>query len=844
MEERHCKKTNTMKNLLYRVIVVLLLLSPAVLTAQPSLYYYSYKLVPSSVVYNLNHMYGHIAVGDNGTVLRTTDGGLTFSQMQNIPVYNYNAIGSLVSGAANLYITIVGDNGKIIFAASHTYQFTEQVSPVSVNLNGVNIRNYPPLFHRIAVGDNGTIIKSTASSGFNWSNWEVVNSGVTAKLNQVSLSNLFGLIVGNNGMILRTTNKGENWTVVNSGVTNNLYSVNAYIDSSAIVCGAGGVILKSTNLGLNWTQLNSGTTADLFSVFKYVTAGSGGIVKISGNQGTNWVSILNPALRKLNSVQDYDPNNNHLPGSVIVGDSGTIIRKEIDSSYLYKILDNNSIKSFFYTTGIFDQNLRSTNTPGFEWPKGSNKYANFTSGLSTAAKVNGQLRQAMCTYSGEYYPGYCNNGVAGSNAYFRVYTIKRGDSHLSNPDWQNWGLMVPYGAPFVDVNMSGNYEPMIDTPGVKNASQTVFMCLTDGFPESHNAGEGSGGGTLPLYAELHLTAWSYSQPSYTDMQFVKFDVINKGVSPWTNTFFSLFADVDLGDAIDDYIGCDTARDLAFGYNADDNDPIYGQSPPAFGLLLLKGANNKYSSPQKQYDMTSSVTIIKYTACMGETNGEPYPAYFNMKGFKKDSTAWLDPTYTPPKKTKFAFSGDPETNIGWTNPKGVILNCNLDSTGQIISSYPGDKKLFLNTGDESITVMPGDTQRIVMCQLIARGNNNLNSVTKLKELSDIARNFYNTNYTIGINKLSSEIPTDFSLEQNYPNPFNSMTNVKFQIINSGIVKIKVYDILGKEVKTIVNEYMQPGTYNVSFDAEGLSSGVYFYRMEASNFTSTKKCVLLK
>ena len=98
--------------------------------------------------------------------------------------------------------------------------------------------------------------------------------------------------------------------------------------------------------------------------------------------------------------------------------------------------------------------------------------------------------------------------------------------------------------------------------------------------------------------------------------------------------------------------------------------------------------------------------------------------------------------------------------------------------------------------------------------------------------------------IDVKNISSEIPTDFSLEQNYPNPFNSITNVKFQIINSGIVKIKVYDLLGKEVKTIVNEYMQPGTYNVSFDAEGLSSGVYFYRMEASNFTSTKKCVLLK
>lgn len=288
-----------MGKLLNRVIVVLLLLSPAVLTAQPSLYYYYYKLVPSPVVYNLNHMYGHVAVGDNGTVLKTTNGGLTFSQVQNVPVYNYNGIASLVSYDLNSLVTIVGDNGKIIFATNINNTFSEQLSPVTVNLNGVYLFNTFSGRNRIAVGDNGTIIKSTGS-GLNWNNWEVVNSGVTEKLNQVSVNIFSGLIVGNNGLILRTTNYGDNWAVVNSGVTNNLYSVNLYIDSSAIVCGAGGVILKSTNLGLNWIQLNSGTTADLFSAFEYITAGNGGTIRYSLNQGVNWINHINPYSRKLN----------------------------------------------------------------------------------------------------------------------------------------------------------------------------------------------------------------------------------------------------------------------------------------------------------------------------------------------------------------------------------------------------------------------------------------------------------------------------------------------------------------------------------------------------------------
>ncbi len=69
---------------------------------------------------------------------------------------------------------------------------------------------------------------------------------------------------------------------------------------------------------------------------------------------------------------------------------------------------------------------------------------------------------------------------------------------------------------------------------------------------------------------------------------------------------------------------------------------------------------------------------------------------------------------------------------------------------------------MNSGAENLTVMPGDTQTIVICQLIARGNSNLNSVTKLKQLADVAIEFYNSGYVIGINKISSEVPTKFRL----------------------------------------------------------------------------------
>jgi gingipain R len=92
--------------------------------------------------------------------------------------------------------------------------------------------------------------------------------------------------------------------------------------------------------------------------------------------------------------------------------------------------------------------------------------------------------------------------------------------------------------------------------------------------------------------------------------------------------------------------------------------------------------------------------------------------------------------------------------------------------------------------------------------------------------------------------TSEIPTQYELAQNYPNPFNPSTMIKFGLPNSGFVTLKVYDALGKEVAQLVNGNLNAGTYNIDFNAQGLSSGVYFYRISAGDFTEIRKMVLMK
>ncbi|MHB1687965.1 MAG: T9SS type A sorting domain-containing protein [Ignavibacteriaceae bacterium] len=97
---------------------------------------------------------------------------------------------------------------------------------------------------------------------------------------------------------------------------------------------------------------------------------------------------------------------------------------------------------------------------------------------------------------------------------------------------------------------------------------------------------------------------------------------------------------------------------------------------------------------------------------------------------------------------------------------------------------------------------------------------------------------------GVKVISNKIPKTYALEQNYPNPFNPTTIIKYDLPKAGQVTLKVYDILGREVATLYNGNQLAGTYNVSFDASQLASGVYFYQLKSGDYVSIKKMVLLK
>jgi len=144
-------------------------------------------------------------------------------------------------------------------------------------------------------------------------------------------------------------------------------------------------------------------------------------------------------------------------------------------------------------------------------------------------------------------------------------------------------------------------------------------------------------------------------------------------------------------------------------------------------------------------------------------------------------------------------------------------------------------------------LPAGNLKIIATRLGYKRDSTTVNVTSSSNTDSI--NFLLSRFTVGIKKISSEIPESFKLYQNYPNPFNPKTIIKFQIKESGFVTLRVYDILGKEIATLVNEKLNAGEYEIPFSINLFSnnqkpSGIYFYKLETQGYQETKKMILIK
>ena len=489
-------------------------------------------------------------------------------------------------------------------------------------------------------------------------------------------------------------------------------------------------------------------------------------------------------------------------------------------------MDVNNISTWYRNNGSFNRNP-STGNSGFEYPKGTSKFARFASGLWLGAQVGIDTLVAIVEYDYEYLPGYIDNSglpQGSTDPLYKVYSIIRGDT--TSPDYQNWpanqgAYLNAQGKPFF------------------LGTQTMFYSYTDGYPEAHSNDAGS---TAPLKAVVLQTNWSYTNVNLKDVIFTEYKIINRNSLPWNNAYISIWTDDDLGDGTDDAVGVDTNLRLGYTYNYSASDPQYGSAPPAVGFMILRnpivpspGDTVKYYNPPGSNNLVAKPNFkeLKLSSHNTYSNGDPKigdprnytETYFNLQGLQRLGTSWINPFSG--QDTKFAYSGDPVTGSGWNMEIG------------------NDRRGLLTFGP--ITMNPGDTQSVIVAQVIAQGSSNLNSITKLRDLSILVRGVYNSNFqnVLAVNNISSEIPNGFSLSQNFPNPFNPVTKINYELQITNYVSLKVFDILGNEVATIVNEKQNAGTYEVEFDGSNLPSGIYFYSLYLNqNLVETKKSLLTK
>ncbi|MEO8665470.1 MAG: T9SS type A sorting domain-containing protein, partial [Ignavibacteria bacterium] len=225
-------------------------------------------------------------------------------------------------------------------------------------------------------------------------------------------------------------------------------------------------------------------------------------------------------------------------------------------------------------------------------------------------------------------------------------------------------------------------------------------------------------------------------------------------------------------------------------------------------------------------------------------------------------------------------GAPDKNIITSGPKDLyrldlrtgniiwsaFLDGNYIHSVDELSDVTGDgrKDIVAGTQNSNLYVTKGDSGRVVFTYNF--GTATTNTVEQVAALRSIDGNISSEflggsrtgklicfsggpNGVVGIKAASDIIPEKFSLSQNYPNPFNPVSTIKFDITQdprreTQDVRLIVYDALGKEVSTLVNEDLSPGTYEVEFDGRNLSSGIYFYRLTAGSFSEVKRMMLIK
>lgn len=394
--------------------------------------------------------------------------------------------------------------------------------------------------------------------------------------------------------------------------------------------------------------------------------------------------------------------------------------------------DVNQLLMFVTNTGsiAYDKTTLFGKADGLYFPRGTNKSVIYAGGVWMGAKVNGGTRVFVSEYSNECVPGPMKDGTfQPDQARFRVYKIAAGDTRESNPDYANWPFQD--GAPAV---LDDNGDPVLDDDGfmipLLQGDQALWAVYNDADVGAHSNNSGS---TQPLGVEVQQYVFGYARSGALGTTiFVRYIIINKGGNNLEDAYISCWADPDLGDAGDDFVGCDTSLSLGYCYN-DGSDATYGDAPPACGYDFFQGpivpspgdsawvsSKGIYIQDYRNLPMTS---FNKYINGTDPKNAQQ--TYNYMQGLTPDGDPQSDPNTG--EVTTYVVAGDPVAGTGW-----------LDDASD-------DRRYMMSSGP--FNMAPGDTQEVVIAVLVGQGADRLASITTLKQVDRVAQAVFDQNFNI-------------------------------------------------------------------------------------------------
>lgn len=433
---------------------------------------------------------------------------------------------------------------------------------------------------------------------------------------------------------------------------------------------------------------------------------------------------------------------------------GQSINRSINSTPSSTKLNFNNISAYVYNNGWMD--ITPGGYVGFIYPKGSSKGCYFQSGFLWGGSIEDYWAVGGSTYRSGLQPGRILSDGTAENpnlASVRIYRVRSDYKDFTDAagmaalyadeiadegktaeeiftqydlDWKEWPAQS--GAPYIDKNGDGVYNPAIDIPGVsEEPCQTVWYAANDLDAVTTQYLYGS----LPMKIEMQATFFAFkTSGTLGNTLFKKYKVINKNSKKIENMYFSMWSDPDLGSPFDDLVGCDTTLNLGFVYNNTNHDEIYGTTPPSSGFVIVQGpvvASSASDSARlggklkKGYKNLGMSTFYYFSGGSSADYSDPSPASYTGGAlswkniFEGKLSRSGNPIINPStnKVTMFPLSGDPIAGTGW------------------LDSRAGDRRMAVVTG--AFTMNPGDTQEIVFAQIASGGTTGMDRLASLNAL---------------------------------------------------------------------------------------------------------------